>query len=328
MKNRENKELVTVIVPVYNTEKFLEQCLESIRAQTYDNLEIILVDDGSTDKSGNICDKYAKIDERFVVYHTENKGVSSARNLGIQKASGSYIGFVDCDDWISEGMYEYLYSISEMYDADISMCGVSYVSEQGVALQSRVNCFDDEKIILSAKNILKHHLLSYKSPYRINVGVWNKLYKREVLLKIPFPIGKKYEDMFWTYKILGQCSTLVFSNKFHYFYRQRTGSICNSGFSYRYFDNLFANIERYNYINANFVELNGLVTRRFVVDCIEILKIINEQTNVNDYIKAKRIIRQLILKVIRDRYIYIWCSIMHLKRKQLQLSELSESDIL
>ena len=115
-------ELISIIVPVYNVEQYLDDCLVSILNQTYKNLEIILIDDGSTDNSGKICDEYAKKDSRIIVFHKENGGVSSARNAGLRIAKGIYIGFVDPDDWIAEDMYEVLYLNAKKYDADVSVC--------------------------------------------------------------------------------------------------------------------------------------------------------------------------------------------------------------
>lgn len=124
------KELISIIVPVYNVEQYLDDCLISIINQTYKNLEIILIDDGSTDKSGKICDEYAKKDSRIIVIHKENGGVSSARNAGLRIAKGAYIGFVDPDDWIAEDMYEVLYSNAKKYDADVSVCKYKIVKNR------------------------------------------------------------------------------------------------------------------------------------------------------------------------------------------------------
>ena len=126
------KELISIIVPVYNVEQYLDDCLISIINQTYKNIEIILIDDGSTDKSGKICDEYAKKDSRIIVIHKENGGVSSARNAGLRIAKGAYIGFVDPDDWIAEDMYEVLYSNAKKYDADVSVCKYKIVKNNSI----------------------------------------------------------------------------------------------------------------------------------------------------------------------------------------------------
>ena len=119
--------LISIIIPVYNVEKYLRKCLDSIINQTYKKLEIILIDDGSTDNSGKICEEYAKKDDRIIVIHKENAGVSSARNRGIELANGKYIGFIDSDDWIEENMYETLYQNLLQFDVDISMCNYSII---------------------------------------------------------------------------------------------------------------------------------------------------------------------------------------------------------
>ena len=168
-----NLPLLTIIIPVYNTEKYLERCVESVRNQTYDNLEIILIDDGSTDASGGICDRLAEEDGRIVVLHKKNGGQSSARNMGLDIATGELIGFVDSDDYIVPDMYETLYNLMNEYEAEISCCNFE---KRGLKGHEEYNSdVLDEVSVFSREESLKT-LLECK---RIAYVVWNKLYKRK-----------------------------------------------------------------------------------------------------------------------------------------------------
>ena len=199
------KDLISVIVPVYKVEKYLEKCIESIIKQTHTNLQIILVNDGSPDNCGKICDEYAKKDSRIEVIHKINGGLSDARNVGINRANGRYIGFVDSDDYIKEDMYEKLINLIKEYDADISICnlydvidGKKYVrnNENGIQEYSRLEIL---KEVLLDKNIQSY--------------AWNKLYKKELFDEIKYPIGKKYEDIGTTFYVFEKCNKIVVTSK-------------------------------------------------------------------------------------------------------------------
>ena len=171
---------VSVIVPVYNVEKYLRKCVESIKNQTYQNLEIILVDDGSTDCSGKICDDLSQTDDRIVVIHKENGGLSDARNVGMDASSGDYIGFVDSDDYVDEDFYEILVANLEKYDADISCCRYSNVWEDG----TREPIGNDGKIhIYEGLEALKEYIYGKT----MDPFVWNKLYKAELFRNSKYP---------------------------------------------------------------------------------------------------------------------------------------------
>lgn len=223
-------DLISIIVPVYNVEKYLVKCLDSIINQTYKYLEIILIDDGSTDGSGRICDEYAKKDNRIKVLHKGNGGLSSARNVGLDMSAGQYIAFVDSDDWLELDMYEYLMK-NRAVDG-ITVCGYY----QG-----------DEKIYNTCKIAEKY--LGYKSWYEaVNIVIdtdfdtiinrkkgtvvgnyaWNKLYKREVFNNIRYPENRLYEDMFIFPKLAKAAKILKFLPEAKYWYRYRPGSITKS----------------------------------------------------------------------------------------------------
>lgn len=200
--------LISVIIPVYNVEKYLTRCLDSVLAQTYTNLEILLIDDGSTDASGKICDKYARQDKRVRVFHKPNGGVSSARNMGLDNASGDYIGFVDSDDYIDPTMYVHLSSLINIYQTDIAVCNIYYCSSKKEFKASHPG-----KIYkgMEAFALCVHQ----KSVF---VSIWNKLYKRECIGNIRFSQEKRSEDYKFLYDIFKKGSSLVYSNDVKYFY--------------------------------------------------------------------------------------------------------------
>ena len=215
------KELISVIIPIYNVEHYLEKSVESVINQSYENLEIILVDDGSTDDSGKLCDKIAKKDERIKVIHKKNGGISDARNVGIEKANGKYLGFIDSDDYIDEFFYETLYAILKKYNSDISMCNYKKVytdsEENNTESEHKEQVFD-------SKQALRELLLFGK----IENYVWNKLYKKDVFTKVRYPVGKKMEDLGTTYLTIKNSKTVVVTDYIGYFYRQRKGSIMSN----------------------------------------------------------------------------------------------------
>lgn len=213
--------LISVIVPVYKVEKYLERCVESIRNQTYSNIEIILVDDGSPDSCPTVCDRYAEKDGRIRVIHKENGGLSDARNVGIDAACGEYIGFVDSDDYIHSEMYENLVRSIKKTGAEIAVCGVRKVydtdpEEQPVRDQDKVKVCSG---IQAVKNIFEPDL------YLQSVVAWNKLYRKELFDNVRYPVGKLHEDEFTTYKLLNKCKKVVYIEEKYYYYYQRTDSI-------------------------------------------------------------------------------------------------------
>ena len=215
-----NQPLISIIVPVYNVENYLNTCVQSLINQSYRNIEIILVDDGTLDNSGIMCDHYAQCDKRIKSIHKKNGGLSDARNYGVKIALGEYIGFVDSDDWISTNMYEKLLSNMLANDADISVCERVIVYENEL-----VNTGETGNItVLSKEEAL--NVLYADQKYMSHV--WNKLYKKELFSAISFPVGKNYEDIFIMHELFGKANKVVFDDEGLYFYRQRQGSIVNS----------------------------------------------------------------------------------------------------
>lgn len=217
------KPLISVILPIYNVAQFLPRCIESVCSQTYDNLEIILVDDGSPDDCGDICDKYAEKDNRIVVVHKQNGGLSDARNKGAEIANGEYITFIDSDDYVTDTYVEYLYSLIEKYHTRMSLCTHTVVFENGKNIVYG-NGGDEE---LSTERCLERMLYDDV----INTSAWAKLYESEMVRKFPYPVGKLFEDIATTYKFFMECDRIACGYKSQYFYMLRSSSIVYQEFN-------------------------------------------------------------------------------------------------
>lgn len=206
--------MISVIVPVYNVEQYLQRCLDSIVGQACADLEILLIDDGSTDGSGQICDEYAAKDDRIRVFHTENGGVSAARNLGLDEAKGEWIGFVDSDDWIEADMYECLLKRAEETGADVVECGIylDYPNNTIEDTRAQFGATGTEAIRLLLKDKL------------VNM-VWNKLYKNICFSSIRFPVGRAYEDIAVTYRVFAVAYKVCTLKECKYHYQRRPRSV-------------------------------------------------------------------------------------------------------
>ncbi len=215
----EQNTLISVIVPVYKVERFLRKCVDSILTQTYQNLEIILVDDGSPDGCGAICDAYARQDSRVKVIHKENGGLSSARNAGMEIAKGEYIGFVDSDDWIEPEMYGTMLSLAKKYDAKLVCAGRCDVSEK--TGEKKVGlCPKKEECIPAVELVGRIFLWD-----GLDSAAWDKLYHRSILEGFRYPLGKIVEDVPVTYKIALKAEKAVLCDRPFYNYFHRAGSI-------------------------------------------------------------------------------------------------------
>lgn len=215
------EQLLTVIIPVYNVEKYINKCLESIINQTYKNLEIILVDDGSTDNSSYLCDEWQKKDSRITVIHKKNGGLSDARNAGLQIAKGELITFVDSDDYVMLDTYEQMIQAINSYEADIAVCGDFFVDENGenLAIQNVKELSDME--VFNSQKALE---ILCKDKYIVS-HAWDKVYRRNVIINERFPTNHNYEDIYVMHKIFLNAKKIVHINQPKYFYVQRKGSI-------------------------------------------------------------------------------------------------------
>lgn len=216
------KDLISIIVPVYNVEAYLDRCMESILKQTYKRLEIILVDDGSTDSSGEKCDAYAKQDSRIKVMHKKNGGLSDARNAGLALATGDYIGYVDSDDWIEPDMYQSLYDACAEHDAELAVC--RYFREY----QDRTETGGTGKIVPLSRDELLKIYISGNDEYVIYNSVWSKLFKRELVADLIFPKGRNSEDIMYTTRAFCRLDRAAYIDRCLYHYvLDREGSIMN-----------------------------------------------------------------------------------------------------
>jgi glycosyltransferase involved in cell wall biosynthesis len=241
-------DLISVIIPVYNVEKYLRKCIDSVICQTYLNLEIILVDDGSPDLCPQICEEYAKRDKRIRVIHQKNGGLSAARNAGIHAANGEYIGFLDSDDYIAPSMYELLIDSIHRYDADVAVCNFEYVEEDG---NIRYSASPVKNEILTKEQALKK---LEEASWWYYVTAWNKLYHRSIFNEILFPVGKLHEDQFIVHEVFCQCKRIVTLEEKLYFYVQRENSIMSKVCNMRHLDDVEALYKRYLYYKKNNLE--------------------------------------------------------------------------
>lgn len=245
------KDKISVIIPIYKVEKYLNRCVESVVNQTYRNLEIILVDDGSPDKCPEICEEWAKKDKRIRVIHKENGGLSDARNVGLQMARGEYIAFVDSDDWLHKDALETLRCFLERYNADIVECKAFSTHEK---VDDKI--IDRDKIAVSEfdrESSMK--ALLREKPLRQTV--WNKLFKRTVIEDIDFKKGKYHEDEFWTYQVFDKAKKILFLDVVLYYYFQRLDSIMGQAFSLKRLDAIEGRYRRFLYVQDKFPELEA-----------------------------------------------------------------------
>ncbi len=278
-------DLISVIVPVYKVEAYLDQCVQSIVDQTYKNLEIILVDDGSPDNCGAMCDAWAQKESRIKVIHKENGGLSDARNAGLAVATGDHIGFVDSDDYIAPTMYEELMTRLIDNDSDIAACGVQMVWEDGktAMLTCAGSAVLDNTRAMEA--IVAESWL--KQP------VWYKLYKRSVVEGILFEKGKCHEDVFWSYQPIARANRVCVFDTPLYFYRQRSGSIMGESFSEKRLDALEAYEKRLDFLKETYPALTPRAQASAYFFCMYLCQIALRNHKSALYQQAKSAARQL-----------------------------------
>lgn len=293
-------DLISVIVPIYNVEKYLNECIESVINQTYRNLEIILVDDGSPDKSGNICEEYKSKDSRIKVLHKQNGGLSDARNHGLNIASGKFITFIDSDDFVDERYIEELYIALKNGNADMSICNYVRFSNKEEIIKninnSVLNVFD------SRECFLKYFDENYQSSI---VVAWGKLYKKEYWNDIKFPVGKLHEDEFTTYKLIYKSKKIVYIDKKLYFYRNNSASITGELFNIKHLDAIEA-FENYItfFNNKKDKELEDKISLYYYYFLRNNIKLIKQNNGDKDLLKKIKTIRStLITKLICSSYI-------------------------
>lgn len=240
--------LISIIVPIYNVDKYLEECIESLKNQTYKNLEIILINDGSADNSEQICREEAKQDNRIVFINKKNGGAASAKNKGLKVAKGDYITFVDSDDFIEPDMIEYMVNTIKKYNSDIIQC--SFIN-----LYKNTEKFKQDKIVeqrISSKDFLELFLTKWDSSL-----FWNKLFKRDVIENVFFKEGRCIDDEFFTYKCVINSKSIVTSNKIVYNYRMRKSGVMKSESSQKQIlkDRVDYLYERYDLVRTLYKDL-------------------------------------------------------------------------
>lgn len=238
---------ISVIIPVYNVEDYLTECVDSILNQTYKNCEILLIDDGSTDKSPQICDTYSEKNNKIRVIHTRNRGLSAARNLGTEKAQGEYIFYLDSDDYVENNVLERMLKIVEQDNADI-VCGnfmYTYPDRTVIAIKE-----EKEYEVLDTYSAMEQLVKGKK----IQNFAWGKLIKKEIAQDYKFPVGKLFEDMYWTHYIIDQAAKVAIDYKSFVYYRQRDNSISYS-FNIKSLDQLEGMIQRKEFIEEEYPDL-------------------------------------------------------------------------
>lgn len=242
-------DLISVIVPVYKTEPYLAKCIESILEQTYSNLEIILVDDGSPDNCGNICDEFAKKDSRIVVIHQKNGGLSNARNSALNIAKGNYIGFVDSDDYIASDMFETLFNLAKNHHSNLAMVSFDEVNENDHIINPKQ--YTNQIQTLDCVHSIKELLIDDK----IQNYVWNKLYHRDLFETIRFPEGKSFEDISIMIEVFEKANGIVYFDSPKYHYLKRSTSIVNAHSHKTIEDHVEVLTKRYQYLEGKYPEI-------------------------------------------------------------------------
>lgn len=240
--------LVSIIVPIYNVESYLRRCLDSIVNQTYTNLEIILVDDGSPDNCPQICDEYAAKDNRIVVIHRENGGLSDARNVGLDICKGEYISFVDSDDWVNERYIEALFNLTIKVDADIAIGEHEKIYNEQI-YSSRIV---EKKQILFPLEAIE---VLFQRKYLSFILSWGKLYKKHLFDNVKFPKGRFHEDEFTSFILFYNANKIAYTSEILYYYYQRTDSIMSISHPY---DLLKAEEKQFDFIlKHNMVDIQA-----------------------------------------------------------------------
>lgn len=243
---------VSVVVPIYKVEKYIHRCIDSILNQTYSNLEIILVDDGSPDQCGEIADSYARKDGRIIVVHKENGGLSDARNAGLQVMTGDYTLFVDSDDWLDKTMVDTMVETSHLYQADIVQAAFYYAYDDYLQLDNRYYSEADAAVVLNNKQLMRELVINEK----VKNFAWGKLYRTPILKDIQFKKGVLFEDVFWAHLVMHRVQTYAIIHQPLYYYYQRGDSIV-ANYTVRNLDILQGLKERHRFIERHYSELTN-----------------------------------------------------------------------
>jgi glycosyltransferase involved in cell wall biosynthesis len=260
----ESQPLISVVIPVYNVKKYMKRCLDGVLAQTYKNLEIILVDDGSTDGSAKICDDYFKKDKRVVVFHKPNGGLSSARNYGVRSSNGKYVTFIDSDDSVDEDYVETLYNIIVKYKVKLAICSHRVIYEN----RTPIDMSTGESGALESKLVLKRLLYADG----IDISSWAKMFAREILIPHPFPEGRNFEDAATTYLYVDSVDKVGLNSVPKYNYYIRKKSISNANFTKMKMDLITSTTEMHDYICEKYPRMKAAAERRLMYAYLSTLR--------------------------------------------------------
>lgn len=294
---------ISVIVPVYNCEKYLEKCINSILSQTFDDLELILINDGSSDNSGKICDEFKEKDSRVKIVHQKNMGVSVARNVGLDVSEGKYIGFIDGDDYIESDMYEFLYNNIKKNEAEVAICGIANIfmkNNGSEKLTRQTSDFSGAKILNGEEAFSE----SLKSKI-FSVNPVNKLFDKKLFDGERFPEGKISEDAFLIPKVLLKANKVVCSSDIKYYYIRHENSITTSNFFDKDWNVTEAYLNHLNTVKKHYpklikeAEFRHIWSYTYVLDKMIVSK---NKVSKSDYDKALKFIRKNIFKIIFNPY--------------------------
>lgn len=258
--------LISIIVPVYKVEPYLPRCLDSIVHQTYSNTEVLLVDDGSPDRCGELCEEYSRRYPNIITIHQENQGQAAARNHAALQASGEYITFIDSDDYVEPDYAEYLYGLIRKYDADIAIGGFRYLYEGGKA-PGEGN--ESRSVLMNTEEALDR--LNYTQGF--GAFPWAKLYRKQLILDHPFPEGQIYEDLAVLYRIIGDAQRIAYGDRTIYYWIQRDGSTMRSAFSERQYAALEATKQQVLYLKECLPAALRSAKARHEVKIVELMAI-------------------------------------------------------
>lgn len=290
---------ISIIVPVYNVESYLRKCINSILNQTTENIEIILVNDGSTDKSGDICDEYKKKDDRVVVIYKENGGLSSARNVGLEIATGDLIGFIDSDDWIELDYFEILYDGIIKYNTDISVMHLIKVTNyEKIEFKTKRK---EEWVKFTRDNAMESFFLDDFIGY----SACNKLYRANLFENIRYPEGMLMEDKATTYKLIYKTNSVVVNSSRKYHYYLRNDSIMQCEFNRKKFDSLEIHMEQIEFVDRNYPEFHGLIRARYAYESFRLLLMMirSNHSEKSDFERCLKVINDNVRYVMKEKRI-------------------------
>ena len=291
MQQANEKHLISIIVPVYKVEAYLNRCIKSIIDQTYRNLDIIVVDDGSPDQCPGMCDEWAGRDSRIRVIHKENGGLSDARNAGIEIAKGKYLCFVDSDDWILPTYIETLYGMIQRYHVRLSVVGIMVDNGTGT-----VQWNDDTKEdVISSDEALRR--IYTGEGYRNYIVAWNKMYHRELFCERRYPVGKLHEDSFITHELLYEADSIAVSNAQLYVYTDTSESITRSPYTLRRLDEVEGFAARNHFLKDHGKWALWKISLYWYLRLVR-----DHYCKVKKYYPEQRKIQKNLLKEFRDAY--------------------------